>query len=100
MLILQNILSQEIVQRLGWTLLHFIWQAAAVALILTILLRLLRKSTANLRYIIACLALALIVLLPVITFKLVPVSQPLVAAHFAPAATPTVLSGCLSRSRN
>ncbi|MBC8471711.1 MAG: M48 family metalloprotease [Planctomycetes bacterium] len=91
MLILQDILSQEIVQRLGWTLLNFIWQAAAVALILTILLRLLRKSTANLRYIIACLALALIVLLPVITFKLVPVSQPLVAAHFAPATAPTVL---------
>jgi len=81
MLILQDILSQEIVQRLGWTLLHFIWQAAAVALILTILLRVLRKSTANLRYIIACLALALVVLLPVITIKLVPVSQPLIAAH-------------------
>ena len=90
MLILQDILSQEIVQRLGWTLLHFIWQAAAVALILTILLRVLRKSTANLRYIIACLALALIVLLPVITIKLVPVSQPLTAAHFAPATEPTV----------
>ena len=59
MLILQDILSQEIVQRLGWTLLHFIWQAAAVALILTILLRVLRKSTANLRYTIACLSLAL-----------------------------------------
>ncbi|MHC4537020.1 MAG: secretin N-terminal domain-containing protein, partial [Planctomycetota bacterium] len=91
MLILQNILSQEIVQRLGWTLLHFIWQAAAVALILTILLRLLRKSTANLRYIIACLALALIVLLPVITIKLVPVSQPLTADHFTPAPAPTLL---------
>jgi type II secretory pathway component GspD/PulD (secretin)/beta-lactamase regulating signal transducer with metallopeptidase domain len=91
MLILQDILSQEIVQRLGWSLLHFIWQAAAVALILTILLRVLRKSTANLRYIIACLALALIVLLPVITLRLVPVSLPLTAAHFAPALAPTVL---------
>ncbi len=91
MLILQNILSQEIVQRLGWTLLHFIWQAAAVALILTILLKLLRKSTANLRYIFACLALALIVLLPIITIKLVPVSQPQTAAQFAPATEPIVL---------
>jgi len=73
MIILEDILSQEIVQRLGWTLIHFIWQATAVALILAILLRILRKSTANLRYIFACLALALIVLLPVITIKLVPV---------------------------
>ena len=91
MLILQDILSQEIVQRLGWTLLHFIWQAAAVALILTILLRVLRKCTANLRYIIACLALVLIILLPVITIKVVPVSQPLTAEHFDPAPAPTVL---------
>ncbi len=57
MLILENILSQEIVQKLGWTLLHFIWQAAVVALLLAILLRVLRKSTANLRYILACLSL-------------------------------------------
>ncbi|NQT01467.1 MAG: M48 family metalloprotease [Planctomycetes bacterium] len=91
MLILQDILSQEIVQRLGWTLLHFIWQAAAVALIMAILLRVLRKSTANVRYIFACLALALIVLLPVITINLVPVSAPLTAAHFDPAPVTTVL---------
>ena len=70
----ENILSQEIVQRLGWTLLHFVWQAAAVALLLAILLRVLRKTSANLRYIIACLALALVVLLPVITIQLVPAS--------------------------
>ncbi|MCP4261002.1 MAG: M48 family metalloprotease [Planctomycetes bacterium] len=85
MIILEDILSQEIIQRLGWTLLHFIWQAAAVALILAILVRLLRKSTANLRYIIACFALALIVLLPVITIQLVPVSTPSPAIHIAPA---------------
>jgi len=74
MLILEDILSQEIIQRLGWTLLHFIWQAAVVALLLAIMLRLLRKSAANVRYIIACLAFTLIVLLPVITIQLVPVS--------------------------
>jgi len=74
MIVLENILSQEIVQRLGWTLLHFVWQAAAVALLLAIVLQVLRKYSANLRYIIACSALALVVLLPVITIQLVPVS--------------------------
>jgi len=29
MLLLENILSQEVVQKLGWTLLHFVWQATA-----------------------------------------------------------------------
>jgi len=68
---LENIVSPETIHRLGWTLLHFVWQAAAVALVLAIVLRLLQKSSANVRYIIACLALALIVLLPAITFHLV-----------------------------
>ncbi len=91
MVVLENILSQEIVQRLGWTLLHFIWQAAAVALLLAILLRVLRKSTANLRYIFACLDLALIVLSPVITIQLVPVSVSYSPAHIEPVPVPHVL---------
>ncbi|MBA7479039.1 Type 3 secretion system secretin [subsurface metagenome] len=92
MIVLENILSQEIVQKLGWTLLHFVWQAAVVALLLAILLKVMRKSTANLRYIIACLALTLIVLLPVITIQLVPVSVPQSAGHIEPAPAPAVLS--------
>ncbi|MHC4207064.1 MAG: M56 family metallopeptidase, partial [Planctomycetota bacterium] len=72
----ENILSQEIVQKLGWTLLHLVWQAATIALLLGILLALLRKSTANLRYIIACAALGLIILLPIVTMQLVTVSTP------------------------
>ncbi|MHC4737364.1 MAG: M56 family metallopeptidase [Planctomycetota bacterium] len=71
--ILKNILSQEIIQRLGWTLVHFVWQAAAVALLLAIVLRLLHKSSANLRYIITCMALALIVLMPIVTIRLLDV---------------------------
>jgi len=92
MLILQDILSQEIIQKIGWTLLHFIWQAAVVALLLAILLRVMRKSTPDLRYIFACLALTLIVLLPVITIKLVPVSAPHMATHIEPAPAPAVLA--------
>jgi beta-lactamase regulating signal transducer with metallopeptidase domain/type II secretory pathway component GspD/PulD (secretin) len=91
MIVLQNILSQEIVERLGWTLLHFIWQAVAVALILTILLRILRKSTANLRYIFASLALGLTVLLPIITILLVPTTAPSPAINIAPAPLSTTL---------
>ncbi len=88
---LENILSQETIQKLGWTLLHFIWQAAVLAVFLAILLRILRKSTANLRYIIASLTLTLIVLLPVITIKLVPVSAPLITANIVPESAPVVL---------
>ena len=88
---LENILSQEIVQKLGWTLLHFIWQAAAVALLLTILLAVLRKSSANLRYIVACAALGLIVLLPIATMQLVPVSTPQLIAGIEPTPASVIL---------
>ena len=71
---LQNIFQAEIIQRLGWTLVHFVWQGSAIVLILAIVLRLLHKSSANLRYIIACMALALIVLMPAVTIRLVDVS--------------------------
>jgi beta-lactamase regulating signal transducer with metallopeptidase domain/LysM repeat protein len=74
--ILQDILSQEIVHKLGWTLLHSVWQGGVVALLLVVLLRVLRKSSANLRYLIACLGLAVIVLLPVVTFYVVPAPAP------------------------
>jgi len=88
---LENILSQEIIQRLGWTLLHFVWQAAATALLLAVLLAALRKASANLRYTIACLALGLIVLLPAVTMQLVGISvaQPPMVSEPAPA--PVVL---------
>jgi type II secretory pathway component GspD/PulD (secretin)/beta-lactamase regulating signal transducer with metallopeptidase domain len=91
MMALENIISQEIVQELGWTLLHFVWQAAAIALLLAILLKLLRKSTAKLRYIIACLSLGLIVLLPIVTMQLVPVSVTHLPAGIEPARPPVAL---------
>ncbi len=69
---LENILSQEVVHKLGWTLLHSLWQGGVVVLLLVFLLRLLRKSSANIRYLIACIGLAVIILLPVVTFYLVP----------------------------
>jgi beta-lactamase regulating signal transducer with metallopeptidase domain len=71
---LQNIFQAEIIQRLGWTLVHFVWQATAIGLILAIVLKLLHKSSASLRYIIACMALCLIVLMPAVTIRMVDVA--------------------------
>jgi beta-lactamase regulating signal transducer with metallopeptidase domain len=72
--VIQNMLSQGLVQRLGWTLVHFVWQAGIVALLLAILLQMLRNSSPNLRYMIACFALAVVVLLPAITMSLISVT--------------------------
>ena len=83
-----NILSQAIVQRLGWMLVHFVWQAATVALVLAILLKLLGKFSANLRYIVACLALVAVVLLPAVTITLIPVDETYLQSQAAVAPAP------------
>jgi len=41
----------------GWTLIHFVWQGAAIGLTASILLRALARQTAQVRYIAACAAL-------------------------------------------
>ncbi len=77
---LETLLSQQMVERLGWTLIHFVWQAATVALLLAVALRCLRRSSSNVRYVVSCLALVLIVALPLVTMSLVEVSRPVAEA--------------------
>ena len=47
-----------LVHALGWAILHSLWQGVAIAAIVAILLRALARSTANVRYVIACAGLA------------------------------------------
>jgi beta-lactamase regulating signal transducer with metallopeptidase domain len=77
---LHTLLSQQMIERLGWMLIHFVWQAAVVALLLAATLRLLRRSSSSIRYAAACAALGLIVVLPLVTMQLVPVTRPVAEA--------------------
>jgi GWxTD domain-containing protein len=61
------------VQRLGWTLLHFLWQGTAIALVYAMLRSLLARSlSAKGRYTLACAALAVMAMAPALTFLLIP----------------------------
>src|ERR1035438_7231401 len=60
--------GHPLVHALGWTLLHFCWQGAAVALVLWCVLGLLGGRSSQARYGAACLALGLMVALPIATF--------------------------------
>jgi uncharacterized protein (TIGR03435 family) len=51
----------------GWTLVHFVWQGAGIALLAATALRLLRSTRPQLRYLAACLALAAMLAAPVVT---------------------------------
>ncbi len=59
-------LSPEFVRALGWGLLHFVWQGAAVAALLSLLMAFCQKATV--RYAASVLALLLMLALPVATF--------------------------------
>jgi GWxTD domain-containing protein len=65
-------LSQFWVQRLGWTLLHFLWQGTAIVVVYAMLRRMLGTLLgAQGRYALACLALAAMTVAPPLTFVLI-----------------------------
>ena len=67
-LFLEQFAARPFVHALGWTLLHFCWQGIGIATLLVGLLGVLRERSAQLRYIVACCALALMLVLPLLTF--------------------------------
>jgi beta-lactamase regulating signal transducer with metallopeptidase domain len=66
-------LSQLWVQRLGWTLVHFLWQGTAIVILFAVLRRALGRSlSAQGRYALACLALGTMAAAPPLTYLLIP----------------------------
>jgi uncharacterized protein (TIGR03435 family) len=104
---IQLLSSQPWVERLGWTLVHFLWQGVLIAALYAAARRSARPNT---RYILACVALAAMTASPVITWSLMrpsdalPVSMhlmdrvPLAASttQAAPATLPEPVSSVQS----
>jgi GWxTD domain-containing protein len=75
--VITMLLSEFRVQRVGWALLHFLWQGTAIAIAFAILRRLLGRSLdAQGRYVLACVALTAMTIAPALTFFIVPVAAP------------------------
>ena len=91
-------LLPTLVPALGWALLDFLWQGAAIGLAAALLLAALRDGRPQARYLVACGALALCALLPLATLLAGLggarqfVAQSLPAAPAAPLAAATALS--------
>ncbi len=60
--------TSPLLHALGWTLLHFCWQGAVIALLLKCALSVLPSRSAQLRYAAACAAMAAMAALPLVTF--------------------------------
>jgi len=94
---LPDLLASPLAARLGWTCLHSLWQALAIAAVLAIALRLVpRRSSAatNARYLLATAALVALPVAAVATFAIV---EPGVNPAAAEAASDTA-SATASRS--
>src|SRR5215831_9239047 len=82
-------ISPELLQALGWTLLHFVWQGAALAALFAVANALCRRAAT--RYALAVITLALMVAAPIITLAgLMRQNDPAVR-HGAPWASATAL---------
>lgn len=68
MLSLTDLLNTPIIQSLGQTLMHFLWQGALLAIIIATLLNTLKSSSARLRYTLSFTGLIIMLVLPIITF--------------------------------
>ncbi len=64
---LLSLMGQPWAHTLGWTLIHFLWQGAALGLLAWLALVLLRRASATARYGMACAFLVLMVAAPVTT---------------------------------
>ena len=62
------LINSSLVENLGWTLAHSLWQISAIAALCFLGLKAARNATANFRYLLACAALFLTLCLPAATF--------------------------------
>jgi beta-lactamase regulating signal transducer with metallopeptidase domain/beta-lactamase class D len=67
--------ASTLVHQIGWSLIHSLWQDALIALLLAALLKLLSRAKAQSRYFIACVALAAMIILPVVTTYVLHIRQ-------------------------
>ena len=67
-----DILSPILVDRIGWLLVHSIWQIAVIAIVVAIMLRSLPTRSANVRYSVCLLGLISIAAAPWITLGTLP----------------------------
>lgn len=60
-------LGEPAARIVGWTLLHFVWQGALIAVLTAAALAVLRRSAADVRYVVATIAMSLMLMMPLMT---------------------------------
>jgi beta-lactamase regulating signal transducer with metallopeptidase domain len=68
MKLINNLFSDEIIESTGWAIVHSLWQAAVIAIILAILLLFLKKKSAQIKYFLSYAALIAVLAFSTVTF--------------------------------
>lgn len=72
--------QQPVIHSIGWTLIHFLWQGAALAGLFALVTHALRGHSANARYLVGVATLVLMAVAPVVTLLFVHGAQPWLVA--------------------
>jgi beta-lactamase regulating signal transducer with metallopeptidase domain len=67
-------ISENLINAIGWTIIHSLWQGAAAALGLAVVMFFLRQSSGRTRYLVGVMALMLVLVMSMVTF--VSIYQP------------------------
>lgn len=86
---IERLFSPEMIYALGWTLIHALWQGAVFACLLAVVLILLRRYSAQARYVVAVGLLCGFVVTTVITFAHLHERSPVMALEYARAESVT-----------
>ncbi len=74
---LHLVAAQPWVERLGWTLVHFLWQGVLISALYAVARQwMARSSSPNTRYLLACGALAAMMIVPFVTLSWIQPSNP------------------------
>lgn len=101
MSLFQSTLQSPHAYRLGWALLHSLWEGAAVSLSLMFFLLLARKAAPQTRYLASCAAMLAMFVLPIVTFCLLqpplgPIERQSLAHHEILPPSPGPITAPLS----
>lgn len=92
MTLLTSMMEQSAVRCLGWTLLHFVWQAALIAGLLMILRPALAGISSHKRYLVLCGAMASMAVAPVVTWCWMMAALPAVSHNIVASTTGSISS--------
>jgi beta-lactamase regulating signal transducer with metallopeptidase domain len=83
-------LSEQTVRQIGWVLVHFLWQGLTAAVIMWAVLKTLGRTSANVRYLAACVGLILMAAAPAVTFVVIGPEKTVPSMQRAGVETPAV----------